>query len=186
MRLGYDTFNFQVNIISSSLQKQDIHMQDCILVEKHVALSLACLDIGNSLMSCWEPFGILDSTTSIIFRKFCHIVKAYLKPLLTPKLTSLRIAKISANFESLYGILLILGVIDGSHISIIAPKVDMTFYYCRKGFYSSLIQEVVDANVCYGILIINGQKHLWLDIVSIYGSREENGEREVFAIQAHR
>jgi hypothetical protein len=52
MRLGYDTFNFLINIIAPSLQKQDIHMRDCILVEKHVALSLACLDSGNSLMSC--------------------------------------------------------------------------------------------------------------------------------------
>jgi hypothetical protein len=77
---------------------------------------------------------------------------------MTPKLTSLRIAKISANFESLHGILLILGAIDGSYIPIIAPKVDMKFYYCRKGFYSSLIQEIVDANLCYGILIINGLK----------------------------
>lgn len=50
-RLEYGTFNFLVNIVASSLQKQDIHMRDCIPVEKRVALSLAHLDSGNSLMS---------------------------------------------------------------------------------------------------------------------------------------
>jgi hypothetical protein len=48
IRLGYDIFNFLVNIVAPSLQKQDTHMQDCIPVEKHVAFSLAHLGSRNS------------------------------------------------------------------------------------------------------------------------------------------
>ena len=75
-------------------------------------------------MSCGEPFGIPNSTTSIPLREFCHIVKVHLMPLVISKLTSSRIAKISVDFENLHGIPLILGTIDGNHIPIIAPKVD--------------------------------------------------------------
>jgi hypothetical protein len=69
-------------------------MQDCIPVEKHIALYHVCLSSGNSLMSCGEPFGILDSTTFIIVREFCHAVKVHLMPLVILKLTSSKIAKL--------------------------------------------------------------------------------------------
>jgi hypothetical protein len=124
-------------------------MQDCIHVEKHVALSLAHLGSRNSLMSCEEPFGILDSRSTIIVRELCHAMKVHLMPLVIPKLTSSRIAKISVDFESLHGISLILDTIDGSHISIIALKVNPKSYYSCKGFYSTLIQGFVNAKCMF-------------------------------------
>ena len=53
--------------------------------------------------------------------------------------------KIAAEFEALHGIPLIIGAIDGSHIPIIAPSNDPVSYYCRKGFYSCLLQGVVNS-----------------------------------------
>ena len=53
--------------------------------------------------------------------------------------------KIIAEFEALHGIPLIIGAIDDSHIPIIAPIHDPVSYYCRKGFYSCLLQGVVDS-----------------------------------------
>lgn len=38
-----------------------------------------------------------------------------------------------------------IGTVDRSHIPIIAPPLDPTSYYCRKGYYSALFQGVVDA-----------------------------------------
>ena len=52
--------------------------------------------------------------------------------------------KIVVEFEALHGIPLIIGTIDGSHIPIIAPIHDPVSYYCRKGFYSCLLQGIVD------------------------------------------
>ena len=51
----------------------------------------------------------------------------------------------TAEFESLQGIPYIIGTIDGFHIPIVAPSKDSLEYYCRKGFYSVLLQGVVDA-----------------------------------------
>jgi hypothetical protein len=100
-------------------------------------------------MSCGEPFGILNSTTSIIVREFCHVVKVHWMPLVISILTSPRIAKISADFESLHGIPLVFGAIEESRISIIAPKVNPKSYYCRKGFQSNLIQGIIDAKCMF-------------------------------------
>jgi hypothetical protein len=46
-----------------------------------------------------------------------------------PKLTKNKIKGIIVGFESLHGIPYILGAIDGSHILIVAPKLDPKPYY---------------------------------------------------------
>jgi len=58
----------------------------------------------------------------------------------------MRMKQIAKGFEALHGILFILGAIDGSHIPIQAPSHDPITYYCRKRFYSCLLQGVVDAD----------------------------------------
>jgi hypothetical protein len=50
-----------------------------------------------------------------------------------------------AKFEELRGIPYVIRIVDGRHIPIIAPPIDPTSYYCRKGFYSTLLQDVVDS-----------------------------------------
>jgi hypothetical protein len=50
-------------------------------------------------------------------------------PLVIPKLTSSKIAKIKSIFEDLYGIPLILGAIDGSHI----------IHHCSKSRYKVVL-----------------------------------------------
>jgi hypothetical protein len=53
--------------------------------------------------------------------------------------------RILAKFEEFRGIPYVIGSVDGSHITIIAPPIDPTSYYCRKGFYSAFLQGVVDS-----------------------------------------
>jgi hypothetical protein len=79
---------------------------------------------------CGEVHGIAKSTTSIIVREFCSTIKKHLKPLEIPKLTKDNIKEITISFKSLHGIPYILGAIDGSHIPIVALKVDPKSYYC--------------------------------------------------------
>ncbi len=81
---------------------------------------------------CREVYGIAESTTSIIVRKFCVTIIKHLKPLVIPKSTRNKIKKITIGFEHLHGNPYILGAMDGSHVPIIAPKVDPKSYYCWK------------------------------------------------------
>jgi hypothetical protein len=41
------------------------------------------------------------------------------------------------------------GIIDKSHISIISPRIDPKSYYCSKGYYTTLIQRLVDAKCMF-------------------------------------
>jgi hypothetical protein len=66
-----------------------------------------------------------------------------------PKLTRNKIKEITIGFECLHGSPYILGAINGNYVPIITPKVDPKLYYCRKGFYSTLIQGVINAKCSF-------------------------------------
>ena len=61
------------------------------------------------------------------------------------------------------GIPYIIGVVDGSHVLIIASKVDPASYYCRKKFYSTLLQGVVDSKCLFWDFDLGwaGSNHDW-------------------------
>jgi len=101
------------------------------------------LSTGNSLRDCAKTYGIHESTTSIIVREFCATIEKHLKPLINEKQSIATLRRIATEFEELRGLPYVIGEVDGSHIPIIAPPLDPTSYYCRKGFYSGLLQGVV-------------------------------------------
>ena len=116
-----------------------------IHVRTRVALSLNRLCSGNSLCGCVETYGIHESTASIIVREFCTAIDKHLKSLVIEKQSASTLRRMAAEFEALKGIPYVTGAVDGSHISIIAPPIDPTSYYCRKGYYSVLLQGIVDS-----------------------------------------
>jgi retron-type reverse transcriptase len=83
---------------------------------------------------CGKFSGIIENTTSNLMNEFYSAIRNHLKPLVIPKLTKDKIKKITIGFESLHGIPYILGAINGSHIPIVAPKVDPKPYYYKSGF----------------------------------------------------
>ena len=70
-------------------------------------------------------------------------------------LTGAQLDDVIHGFESKWGFPQCAGAIDGSHIPVRAPTLNHTDYYNRKGWYSIIIQAVVDHNyifrdVCIG------------------------------------
>jgi hypothetical protein len=118
-------------------------------MEVIIVMAFARLGSGNSLQMCGEVYAVAESTTSIIVKEFCVTIRKSFKSLMIFKLTRNKIKKITIGFECLHGILYILGAINGNHVLVIAPKVDPKSYYCQKGFYSTLIQGVVDAKCSF-------------------------------------
>jgi len=82
-------------------------------------------------------------------REFCVTIRKHLKTLVIPKLTGSKIKEITIGFKCLHGIPCIRGATDGSHVPIIAPKVDPKSYYCWKGFYSTLIRGGIDTKCSF-------------------------------------
>jgi len=91
-------------------------------------------------------YGIVKGMAFILMIEFCATIKKHLKPLIIPKLTRNKIKYISASLSSLHKIPYILNAINRNHIVIIAPKIYPKSYYYCKGFYSTLIQGIVNAN----------------------------------------
>jgi hypothetical protein len=120
-------------------------MQLAIPVRIQVALSLNRICSGNSLRGCAEIYGIHENNVSIIVREFCTAIDKHLKPLVIEKQSASTLRRMSAEFETLKGIPCVIGTVDVSHISIIAPPIDPTSYYCKKSYYSILLQGIVDS-----------------------------------------
>ena len=80
---------------------------------------------------------IHESTASIIVREFCAAIEKHLKPLVIEKQSAATLKRIAPEFEELRGLPYVIGAVDGSDIAIIAPPIDPSSYYCRKGFYSA-------------------------------------------------
>ena len=97
----------------------------------------------------WRNVWLAESTISIIDRECCKAIKVLVKPLVFPPLTKEHIQIIASKFEKLRGIPYIIGVVDSNHVPIIAPKIDPASYYCRKGFYSALLQGIVDSKCLF-------------------------------------
>ena len=72
-------------------------------------------------------------------------VSKHLLPLYVTLPREERLRKVIDEFESLWGFPEVAGAIDGTHVPIIKPKESLPDYYNRKGFYSVLMQAVVDS-----------------------------------------
>ncbi len=65
----------------------------------------------------------------MIVRDFCTTIREHLKPLVIKRLTS-SMRRMANEFEVVQGVHYFFKVIDGSHIPIIAPCIDLASYYC--------------------------------------------------------
>jgi hypothetical protein len=147
--LSSDTFVYLCEVLHSMLQRDEIRMELGIDVETQVVVTLSRLSTGNTLRMCGEMYDLAKSTTSIIVRKYCEAIKVLVKPLVFPKLTKERIQIIISDFEKVRDIPYIIGAVGGSHVPIIAPNIDPASYYCRKCFYYTLLQGVVDSKCLF-------------------------------------
>src|SRR6266542_4037011 len=98
------------------------------------------------------------STFSYTLREFISvIIKKFLPEKIIFPSTELEINKITSGFKKLERIPNIIGAIDGSHIPIKAPHLFPVDYFNRKGFYSIVLQVVVDHKKNFWIYVLVGQ-----------------------------
>ena len=80
-----------------------------------------------------------------IVLKTCRVMAQQLLPKYVCIPDEDRLKEIVDEFEHLWGFPQVAGAIDGTHIPILKPKESPSDYYNRKGFYSILMQAVVDS-----------------------------------------
>ncbi|GBC50340.2 protein ANTAGONIST OF LIKE HETEROCHROMATIN PROTEIN 1-like [Rhizophagus irregularis DAOM 181602=DAOM 197198] len=124
--------------------------------EQKVGASLWFLATEECFRSIGNRFGIGESTFSYALRDFINVIvtKFLVEKIVFPN-TESEINEITNGFKGTGRIPNVIGAIDGSHIPIKALHLFPVDYFNRKGFYSIVLQAVVNhkksfLDICVG------------------------------------
>ena len=148
-RMRKETFVYLCNAIRHVIIRHNKRFRQAISVEKGVGINLWCLATPCEYRILAHLFGVARSTVSTIVHETCEAVvltlmKTYIK---FPAGEELR--KVVDGFEGRWGFPQCVGAIDCSHIPISATELNDTDYYNRKGWYSMIVQAIVDHNYLF-------------------------------------
>ncbi|XP_048347927.1 protein ANTAGONIST OF LIKE HETEROCHROMATIN PROTEIN 1-like [Sphaerodactylus townsendi] len=138
-RMSRQTFMELCNRLRPVLERQTTNMRAPITVEKQLAIAVWKLATPDSYRSVAECFGVGRSTVSRIVMEVCQAlydVYHHVVHLTHPH-------KVMKGFAA-KGFPHCIGAIDATHIPIIAPAHRATEYINSKGYYSMVLQALVD------------------------------------------
>ncbi|XP_060783114.1 uncharacterized protein LOC132890320 [Neoarius graeffei] len=143
-RMPQDAFRKLCDQLRPYVNPKTTNMLAPVPLEKRVALTIYRLASNVEFHDVANLFGIGTSTACNIIWEVCEALselrKIYVKRSKSvPELTSH-----IAGFERKTGFPMCVGALDGTHIPIIAPQSYPTDYYNRKGWYSVVLQGLVD------------------------------------------
>ena len=124
--------------------RKNTYLRQPISVDERVAVTLWRLATNVDYRTISALFGIGCSTVCTIVIETCEVLSEHLfhKYVYIP--TGEGLQKVVDGFQSRWGFPQAIGAIDGSHIPIIKPCHCPSDYYNRKGFYSIIVQGLVD------------------------------------------
>ena len=154
-RVSRSTFYILCEQLTPYIRRRDTQLRRAICVEHRVAITLWCLATCGEYRTIAHLFGVARCTVCVIVHDTCKaIVDVLLKTYIQfPQGDEL--SEVVEGFKNKWGMIQCAGSIDGCHIPVTPPALNRTDYYNRKGWYSMLVQAVVDHNylftdVCVG------------------------------------
>ncbi|KAI7803548.1 putative nuclease HARBI1-like [Triplophysa rosa] len=148
LRMSRATFDYLCQRLSSRLLRQDTQFKRPISVRKRVGVGLYWLAMGTGYRTLGNLFGIAKSSVCAIVHEFCKAMREVLMPEFIKLPDGDALWEVLQGFQMRCGFPQCAGAIDGSHIPIIAPEENHVDYFNRKGWYSVLLQGVVDHQFC--------------------------------------
>ena len=144
LRMSKDTFDALCSELRPYVQRKDTKFRQAITVEGRVAVTIWRLATNAEYRTISQLFGIGRSTVGEIVLDTCGAIADHLfkKYVCFPQ--SDRLREVVDGFECRWGFPQVVGAIDGTHIPIIKPDNSASDYFNRKGYYSILMQAVVD------------------------------------------
>lgn len=154
-RVSRNTFYILCEQLTPYIRRRDTQLRRAICVEHRVAITLWCLATCGEYRTIAHLFGVARCTVCVIVHDTCKaIVNVLLKTYIQfPQ--GAELSEVVEGFKNKWGMIQCAGSIDGCHIPVTPPALNHTDYYNRKGWYSVLVQAVVDHNylftdVCVG------------------------------------
>ncbi|CAM4466449.1 unnamed protein product [Lepidochelys kempii] len=139
------TFMELCDLLSPALKRKDTNMRAALTVEKQVAIVLWKLATPNSYWSVRNQFGVGKSTVGAAV---LQVANAIIDQLLSRVVTLGNVQTIVDGFNAL-GFPNCGGAIHGMHIPIWAPEHRGSQYINCKGYFSIVLQALVDHKGCF-------------------------------------
>ena len=142
--MSRDTFIILCNELKPHLERRKTKFRNPVSVEVRVAVTIWRLGTNVEFRTIAELFGLGRSTVGEIVLDTCDAITSHLFPRYVYVPQNDRLKEVIDGFEHRWGFPQTVGAIDGSHIPILKPKDSASDYYNRKGFYSIIMQAVVE------------------------------------------
>lgn len=152
--MSQDTFQYLCDQLRPLIEKQDTRMRRAVSTERRVAITLWVLATPGEYRSVGHLFGQARCTVCKIVNETCRAIVQKLLPLYVRFPLGDGLRDVVRGFEEKFGIPQCAGSIDGSHVPVTPPAMNHTDYYNRKGWYSMLVQAVVDHDYLFRDLCV--------------------------------
>ena len=157
-RMSQQILKYLCQRLSPTLKRRYTVMQRCIAVEQRIAVTLWCLATPTEYHTIAHLSGIARSSVcEIIHEMCCAIVDCLLSTYLNFP-SGEQLERVVSTFETKWRVPQCVGAIDGCHIPMAAPVNNHTDNFNRKGFYSIILQGVVDVNYCFLTYVLDGRE----------------------------
>lgn len=148
-RMPKEAFDVLCNLLQQYIKHQTTVMRDPVPIQKRVAITIYKLASNVEFHDVANLFGIGTTTACNIFWEVCVALSKLRKEFVKRPKTVPEVQAIITGFERKTGFPMCAGALDGTHIPIIAPASFPTDYYNRKGWYSVILQGLVDHTYCF-------------------------------------
>jgi len=144
------TFDYLCSKLKPMIKKKTTQLRDAISVEQRVAICIWCLATNVEYRTAAHLFGVSRSSVCLIVNSVCKAIVE----LLMPKYIQLprnneELLELVKGFKDSWGFPNCGGAVDGCHIPISVATPLHTDYYNRKGYYSVILQGMVDYRHCF-------------------------------------
>lgn len=148
-RMSKSTFYFLCEKLRPCIERKNTRMRLAICVEHRVAITVWCLATCCEYRTIGHLFGVARSTVCVIVHDTCKAIVHVLLDEYIKFPQGAELCDVVAEFKAKWGMIQCAGAIDGSHVPVTPPALQHTDFYNRKGWYSMVIQAVVDHNYLF-------------------------------------
>lgn len=143
-RMRKTIFQQLCDILRPHLQRQLTTFRNPVPVEQRVAIGIWRLATNVGFQTISHLFGIGQSTAVTIANDVASVIVNKMLPLYIKTPSEEEFKLIIQGFKDKWSFPQCGGAIDGTHIGILAPTDSPADYYNSQGFYSVILQGVVD------------------------------------------
>ena len=148
-RMSRNTFVYLCAQLSPAVRRSNAAMRKANSVEQCVAITLWCLATPAEYRTVAHLFGVALSPVCETVHETCQAIVTVLREKYIRFPSSDSLDAIVDNFKTKWGVPQCVAALDGSHIPICGPKENHLDYYNHKGYYSIILQGLVDHRYCF-------------------------------------